>query len=345
MKILIVDYLAPIGHIGYDSYHIRLIEQCCDNVCIISKKEHIHSYYIGNAKILYLPNKYFREYKLVPRSVYNRIQDLLKLIYIKKFLKKEKFDKIIFLSYDIMSSGIIKFSEECLMINHTNVDGLNFRIKRFLTKKLPQNYKFVVLADYIKENMTRILPNKEIVVIPHGLTKKYRNNKSIHKPFGINKFIYCPITSSYDHNIFHNILSDHNVQSYLRTSGITLIIKSNTNLQEYPNTFVVNKFIDEETYCDLMLGALAVFAPYDASFNNRISGVLMECIGNNVPVISSPSSACYKYARKYANYDMLVEKPSEFINTLYNIEKMEGCSFYKNIEELDALPYWKKLLS
>lgn len=343
MKILIVDYLALIGHIGYNQHHIGILKQMCNDITYISSAKQVRLTNVDGIKKLYFPDRFFKSCSIIPRSILLRIQDLLKLIYLRKVLKKNRYDKVVFMSYDIMATGLITFKEECILIAHTNVDGLRYKLKLYLTKRLPSNYKFIALAEYIQNFMQSVLPQKDILHVPHGLTKIYRND-NYQAPFGINRFIYCPISSSCDEEIFFKIVNDERVQDYLTENDITLIIKSNSQLKSTRNCKVLTSYIDEQTYCNLMLGSIAIFAPYDTSFNNRISGVLMECIGNNIPIISCPSSACFKYAKKYTKYKMLVQTPLEFIETLNEIEELKGTQYYRSTEDFDAKPYWERLI-
>lgn len=343
MKLLLVDYLAPVGHIGFNSYHIDKLHQICDDITFVSQKKHIDDCGIKDVKTISFPDKFFKKYKGVPRSVYNRIQDIQKLLFLKRLIRKKKYDKIIFLSYDIMASGIIKFEEECLLINHANVDGLKYKIKYYLTKYLPFNYKLITLSDYIQQHVQKIFPYKEILVVPHGLTKEYKRKDSFISPFGIEKFIYCPTTSSCDEVFLMSIIKDGRIQDYLSENNIVLIIKSKIIKETYPNIKIVTSYIDMHTYSNLMNGAIAVFAPYSKSFLYRISAVLMECIGNNIPIIST-HSMCFDYFKKYANYNMVVDSPKEFLKTLIDIQNYNNKQYYFNIQELDALPYWKKIL-
>ena len=343
MKILIVDYLAHIGHIGYNQHHIEILKQMCNDITYISSAKQVRLTNVDGIKELYFPDRYFKPCSIIPRNILLRIQDLLKLVYLRRILKKDQYDKVVFMSYDIMATGFITFKEECILIAHMNVDGLKYKLKLYLTKKLPSNYKFITLAEYIQNFMQSVLPQKDIYLVPHGLTKIYKNDH-YQAPFGINRFIYCPISSSCDENIFFKIVLDEKVQDYLTENGITLIIKSNIQYESIRNCKILTSYIDEPTYCNLMLCSIAVFAPYDTTFNNRISGVLMECIGNNIPIISCPSSACFKYAKKYTNYKMLVQTPHEFIETLNEIEEMKGKQYYRSTEDFDAKPYWEGLI-
>lgn len=341
MKLLLVDYLAPIGHIGFNSYHIGIIKSLSNDVTFMSSQKHINDCDCQGIKTLSLPKSLFTCYRLIPRSIYNRVQDIFKLLYLKCHLKKNKYDKIIFLSYDIMATGLIKFKNiDIYLVNHANIDGLKHEFKRYLTIKLPFNYKLVTLAPYIQDFAKSIIKNKKILMIPHGLSKVYKATDYNELPLGLDKFIYCPANSSCNTKLLESICNNEMVHDYLKDNRITLVIKGVSFNIINANIMFITGFIDDKTYGSIMSHSMAVFAPYDSSFKYRISAILMECFANNIPVISFDSIA-YLSFKQYFNYEFEVDDAERFINVLEQIKIIDNSKYYINLNMLSPYPYWK----
>lgn len=341
MKLLVVDYLAPIGHIGFNSYHISIIKSLVDDVTFVSSQKHINDCNCHGLRTLSFPKCLFTSCRLMPRSIYNRIQDLFKLVYLKYHLGKNRYDKIIFLSYDIMATGLIKFRNiDIYLVNHANIDGLKHKVKRYLTIKLPSNYKLVTLAPYIQDFAKSIIKNKEILMIPHGLSKVYKVSDYNELPFGLEKFIYCPANSSCNTKLLESVCNNEMVHNYLKDNGITLVVKGVSFNIINPNIMFITGFIDDKTYGSIMSHSIAVFAPYDISFEYRISAILMECFANNIPVISFNSIA-YLSFKQYFNYEFEVDSAESFIDVLKQIEIIDNSKYYINLNMLSPYSYWK----
>lgn len=344
MKLLVVDYLAPIGHIGFNSYHIGMIKSFSDDVVFMSSQKHISDCNCHGLKTSSFPECFFISCKLIPRSIYNRIQDILKLLYLKCYLRRNRYDKIIFLSYDIIATGLIKFRNiDIYLVNHANIDGLKHKVKRYLTIKLPSNYKLVTLAPYIQDFTKSIIKNKEILMIPHGLSKVYKTTDYNELPFGIEKLIYCPANSSCNTQLLESICNNEMVHNYLKNNGITLIIKGVSFNIINSNIMFITGFIDDKTYSSIMSHSIAVFAPYDISFKYRISAILMECFANNIPVISFNSIA-YLSFKQYINYEFEVDGAERFVHVLKQIKTIDNSKYYINLDMLSPYSYWKMCL-
>lgn len=344
MKVLVIEYLAPRGHVGYDSFHIKSLATVCEDYKFVSSQNFINECGVNKEKSYALPKWLFPNYNSILKPILERIFGIFRLLFILLKINIKHYDVIVFLSYDIMSLFVFRVGNRVLLCNHNNTTDFFSNIKKRLHNSLPSNYEYVVLADFIQDIFKNNNPTHKVHVIPHGLTKQHKCT-SIKSPFGENNYIFCSTTSSCDKDFLYRILNSSSVEKFLTENNIDVVIKAKQNVECKMHVKTIIDYIDDKTYSSMIKNAVAVFAPYsEESFKNRVSAVLMECIASNIPIICT-NILPFSEFRRYANYNFIVNNENEFISCLKDILIISDNKFYKDINSLYPTPYWHKVLS
>lgn len=345
MKVLIVDYIAGYGHRSFNRIHINAIKSCGVDIQLISKKGFFDYLNDNSLKQSLIPSVFFRSFKAgVFAQIFARLFDILKLLVVKWVSLKSNSDFIIFLDYDILSFFTFRTNTPVALVNHFNVDDLDNKFKLNLTKKLPPHYAFVDLNTFIDNHFKQLIPGVKSVVIPHGLDHFVSNeDKSLLTPFDLEKYVFCPVSSSFNKRLLEDIFTSKKLESYLHERRMKICMKGNAvDVCKIDRIIQLPSYVDDVLYNTLLSNAFAVFLPYDDSFKYRVSGVLHECYAKNIPVICSRTESFEQY-EQYMAYDSLIHNVDDFIHTL---ESLNSCNvYYINLDTLSPVNAWKTLLS
>lgn len=343
MNILIVEYLAPIGHVGYVSYHINTLLDLGHNITFYTHDNFYKECKIPSVLFKNFPKFLYCQVNNPLKPIIERVQGIIKLLIIDLFLIFNKYDVIIFTSYDIMSFWIFRTKSPTFIVNHNNTTDFTSSIKKSLHHSISSKFTHVALAPFIQDYLKQYLRNK-VIMIPHGLTKKYHRIKEDNRSLFGGRFVYIHTTSSCNKYVLTQVLQNENLRSYLQNNKLKLVVKSYTYKSDDKNIIVLPHFIDGDMYARIMGEAMAVFAPYnDNTFHFRVSAVLMECFGSNIPIISTPSLSYSSYS-DFITYPFIVDSPESFIEAIDTISKTPSSSYYKNINQLSAKNYWEEEL-
>lgn len=344
MKILVVDYIAPIEHAGYVSYHINCLKGLGHTVTVYSHKSFIKACNVEGITSKMFPDFLHCRTNNPYKPILERIQGIIKMLYLSLFMLFKNYDTVIFTSYDIMSFWTFRTSVKTLIVNHNNLTDFNFSLKRFLHKILPAHYTYVALASFIADYLkTKV--NHSVVMIPHGVTKVYKRVPVRDRHLYKGRFIYVPTTSSCNQEFLNQLLESEIVNEYLSKTKTLLVIKSTTLQKKYENTVVIDHYIDDVEYSQVMGEAKAVLSLYnDDSFYYRVSAVLMECIGSNIPIISTKNQSYESYSTLF-NYNFIIVSPQSFIDCLKSIDNMTNEDYYKDLNDLLPADYWNFALN
>lgn len=343
MRILIIDYLAPAGHVGYNKYQIEAISALGYNCEFVSSEEHIRNCCLESVKLKPLPGWLYPKYKQKYKPILERIFGILRLLYLSLFVISNEYDEILFLSYDIMSLFVFRSKKRVMLCNHNNSSDFKSYLKCVLHKRLPKSYEYIVLADFIKGLFIRNNPSHKTHVVPHGLTKCHFSEKSC-MPADSKKYVFCSTTSSCDEKFMYEITHSDKIYNFLKNNNIDIVIKTNLNIEYPPFINIIRGFVEDTKYSSLMKNALAVLAPYsEDNFKDRISAVLMECFASNIPILCSNINSFIEY-KKFANYNIIIEDEEGFISSLSELLAIKDENYYKDLDQLDPKPYWNIIL-
>lgn len=344
MKVLVVEYIAPIEHSGYVSHHIECLKRLGHSITFYTHKKFFESCNITDIGFKFFPSVLHCRTNNPYKPILERIQGIIKLIYLDILLLFQKYDVIIFTSYDIMSFWSFKSSTKTFIVNHNNLTDFSSPIKRFLHNRLPKHYIHVALAPFIADYL-RERVKQDVIVVPHGMTKIYpRVDESERTLYG-GRYVYVPTTSSCDKRLLSSIIDSDSVHKYLYDTKTVLVIKSPTLQTSSDSIIIIRGYIDNDHYSRIMSESFAVFAPYsDSSFHYRVSAVLMECFGSNIPILSTKTQSYESYAN-LCNYDFIIDSPQSFVHCLQIIDSINDENYYKDLDSLLPSSYWNLALN
>lgn len=343
MRILIVDYLCQKGHKNYVSILLDSLVTLGHDVTFITSKDFMDYLCVDDTRINTITYK-AESFKARPR-LNNIIYQIYSLKKIEWKLREKKFDYIILTSYNIYSYFFFKRKEITFIINHDNIDRINHGYTLFLHRHLSNNNRYVVLSPYIKSYVEKILSNKKVVYVPHGVTRNLQLScDSLFAKYP--HIIFCSARSSCNEEFLGELLADKDNQEFLEKNNILLIVRTNYKY----NVNIKNvMFIDSShriadlDYDYIINHALCVYLPYAEDFRYRVSGIFYECIPNNIPVLFNETDSTVQY-EDFVTYNYVFSDPKEFKDRVSTI--LNSCSgvYYKNITLLDPKLYWKNIL-
>lgn len=269
-----------------------------------------------------------------------RLRDIRRLLWIKNNINIKSYDKVIFSSYDILSLFFFRSRYPIYLINHNNVDQFDSRIKLFLTKHLPSNFKHIALNEYMMDKLKIVLPGKIVEYVPHGYLEPTTRDKRPSCLKEGEKFIFCPVNRNYDLSLMDAVLKSEILDTYLKEMNIKLFIKKQLANDSMLSNIQVIGMLDDEEYNYMLSKAVAVLLPYGKDFRYRCSGILFECIARQTPIIATPREALKIYKDKIDIH--FFSNVNDFIGAMnYALERRPtkydiGC--YK--PDL----YWKRIL-
>lgn len=341
MRLLFVDYLSPPGHKFFNTIHINaLLEQGYD-VCLVGKEGHFKCFeQRQGVDVQSIPNWLFAS--LPFPQLMERLLEIIRLLWLLLYVKRKKYDAIIFSSYDALSLFVYRVDSKVYLINHNNVSQIDrSKVKLFLTKTLPSNYIHVALNEMMEKRLKELLPNKTTVYVPHGFIK---NEGKAQKPTYLQEgdvFIFCPVNSNYDPAFVGDLFNDKDLKEFLISHNIKLIVKRKL-LGDLIHSNVIGvdgRFSDEE-YHYMMRNSLAVVLPYSSQFKYRCSGIFFECVANDSRIISTriPDMVIYSGRVKICYFNT----PMEFIDCIKNIRSV---NVEKNpMQSNEVKSCWHKIL-
>ena len=345
MKILVVDYLCQKGHKNYIDILLRSLESLDLEITFITSRDYMD--YL-DVKLQRLNKIEYKAQSFKSRNtLYNILYQIFSLKKVEWKIRKKKFDYIIFASYNIYSYFFFRRKEPIYIINHDNIDRLvqGNVCALNLHKHLGLNSRYIVLSPYIKANLEKILPSKNILYIPHGIIQNLSKGSGSHFSQYQN-IIFCSARSSCNIDFLYNLLSDESNQRFLEQNNIFLVVRTNNKFTEACKNIIYvdsSQRIAEMDYDYIITHSMCVYLPYAEDFKYRVSGIFYECISNNIPVLFNKTDSTVQYT-DYVTYDYELIKPEEFKDKVRLFLNNKNLSYYKRTGDLDPKAYWKEIL-
>lgn len=341
MKLLLIDHLSPSGHKRFDSIHISAFLSLGYEIDVLCKhQDFLINKYSDRINVIKFPSWLFKEAPIRPLT--ERIFGLLRTIWLEFFLKRNKYDAIIFLSYDVLSLFILRVKGNVYLVNHNNISQIdNSKIKLYLTSRLPSNFTHIALSKTMKNRIIELLPGKRVEYVPHG----YSNNiDAISCPDFVKsnqKFLFCPVNSNYDVSLLRNILDSQDVRNALINVNITLFVKNNIDFHDDCISIRrISSYLTPEEYNYMLDKAIAVVLPYGKEFKYRCSGIFFECIAKDKVILSTdiPDMIAYSENAKICFFS----DAASFVKCINQIDETNSFRVFK--DKYCPTNYWKSVL-
>lgn len=304
-KVLLIDSLSPIGHVNFNNIHISALVKAGYKVeCAFPR---------GYSKLLTLPKDItIHEYD-IDKSINWRIGVLKFLRLVKKRLNLKNFDHIIHSSYDDVSLLLANYPHS-ILIDHNNLSKLHSSIRKLIFKMISCRHLHVSLSNEIKD----FLNSKKIknILIQHGLVSPFCV-ENIHN-FSKDLFtyeIFIPSAGSSDINELRKIFRDNNFITFLENNNIRITLSSKDLKSECKNIHIIERRLDNDEYINLFVNSNLIWLPYPKTFENRVSGVLMEAIANQKDVII-PNIKAFNQYRYFINNNSYYDNIDDMVSSI-----------------------------
>lgn len=339
-KILLIDYMSPKGHENFDSIHIKSLLSLGYNLTLIGREGQFDCIPHNERLIIKkLPNWCFHTFTFF-KPLFVRIQEILALIYIMCRYNPKQYDYTIFLCYDILSTFFFRTKGKVILINHNNVGQLDNKIKLILTKTYPE-YMHISLNEQMQIRLTELLPGHNVEYVPHGLVPPFINVTTSNFINNSTQILFCPVNLNFNRAAISLIFNDDTFLDYLKSKNMVLYVKSFKGLRNDRNElYIIKERVNDDDYKYLITKSLAVILPYTEEFKYRCSGIMFECVANDITVICkrNPSTSIYKDQIDMYEFDNVSQLIDCIENRIHN-----GKRAY-NKELLSPTSYWREIL-
>ena len=281
MKIALLDYLSPIGHVSLINFYIKKIGSEFDQIILNQKvKKNI----CKNKKIKYLN---------FDKGIFHKITKLYLLF---KKLKNKKISKVLLLSYEPKVLFILSFFIDLKYFNlylleHDNLSKKKFS-KLFFIKNLSKKFIYFTYSLPAKKFLINEL-KKKVYFIDHPIIEKDKPELNKTKLKKINKYktILIPTRHHLDEYSIRKTIN-----KYKKINFIILLKKSNFVKKlffEYKNVIRLENISEKD-----ISKVGAIYLPLsDSMYGLRVSAWLYRGIAFHKKVILNRNSL-YKFEKK-----------------------------------------------
>ncbi|UZO81861.1 hypothetical protein NBT05_05195 [Aquimarina sp. ERC-38] len=255
-KLIVVDFLAEIGHVKMLQNYISILSEKYDIWFISSVK---YCELINTSNYHTISNKYF-DWKSKFEFVKNQVQIIKK---VKGFIKVT--DLVFITSFENISFSIFWKHEKTFALIHNNLN--KNRVSDFFFKRIKTAISFFVFEDYIKEYLVNIVSNKTYT-LPHTLNCISENNFK-----GKSNIVFVPSATGISSSFFETVIA------FVKKNNLVLYYKDKS---EISSDYVVTKnyFLD---YYELL--KKSEFIILDCPFDYRVSGTFYEAMNFNKKIV------------------------------------------------------------
>lgn len=310
---------------------------------IVSEKNEIE-YFGDNEQIDMLELKKNIKFTKIRINKKCKLNEIMSYFYNLILIKKQKDKSIVILNGTpiivILSRYILRNRKVYVFLHGLDrvierKKVINFLFLKMLRKKC-KDYKYIVLGENIKQNLTRIIPKlkERIFSIDHPYSfSKNNKNKIFNNKIRIST---CGITA-YEkglNNIYEFI---DKIESDLEFNhiGKSAVEVQDKYLEYFPYK---NELISQEIYKKLIeeLDYILILYPIN-SYKLTASGVYFDCIKFNKPLLGLRNEYFEYMFKKYGEIGKLFDSVDEIIEYLRNDRKIlieEQEIFWENMENI-----------
>lgn len=293
-KILFIDPLSPEGHIQYNKYWLKLLDELNVEYEIVCKDGYEKEFKVNKDKIKFLvPNNYYKNKKILKKwDIFKYIKKeytILKKIY--ENINEDDYEYVIFSSFENISFYFFKKfhkKNNCIIL-HNNLRKINNFFIKYILRRLSKKNCLISLSEEIEDNLKKFGIKTKLIRHPISDLKI----KNIEE-----ELIFSPSKNSCNESLIYSLFKNEELKKIVDNSKINIYIRSQIhNFQEKAIT-MSSKYLSEEEYLELFSKSFLVLLPYQNHFENRVSNVFFEAIANNKIILASESKGL-KYFSKF----------------------------------------------
>lgn len=341
MRILFIDNISYKAHKYFNQLHIETLLELGHTLHIIGRKGHFDN--IEDDERIErsdVPEFFYNKHPESPLSI--RLRWIACLLWLRFKFRPSKYDAVLVMTYDPMAIWVYRTKKTVMLVTH---DGhyLDNKVKLFALRSTPKHYIHICINKGMERHLKELLPDREVCYVPHGL---YRPSFNFKVPSYVKegeRFLFCPINMKYEKYFVQMLMEDKTLHSYLEQNNIVFYVKQQLlgRNSTSPMIIPIDNDIPKPEYDYFMQNAFAVIIPYDKEYKYRSSGIMLECVIRDTPVLTTKLEAMAEFngkinLRMFENVNELIEGLEYFKNTpLITVDK----------KIYHPLPYWKNVFS
>lgn len=348
-RILYFDMWSVEGHLVFNDVHLKALCQLGDVYTIF--REGYHTFDYQNVyNYLDVPNSFY----VKGESYYKtriRLAGMIKWVWDK--VSKEKWDYVIFSSYDPFSLFLSRRFRNAIVIDHNTIALLDSKLHGFPFRHLSTHIKHIVFNAYMQSRLNEMGFNN-VAIVPHGFLPKkseplsVEDVRKVRQKYSLgteDKIIFLPSLSKSNVDLIGRYIYNDNFNKYLKEYGLKLITKSLVKRASMSNIIIIDDYLSQEDYNYLFLHSSCNVLFYSQDFKYRASGVLNECFANNIPCVISDNPSLKAYLPYINNSNCVFRDADELISSILSALQMDRKKYYNNLGEIqDPLNAWESVL-
>ena len=340
MKILVIDNISYKAHKYFNQLHMETLLELGHTLHLVGRKGHFDNVE-EDERITrsIVPEKFYNKRPASPLSI--RIRWIYCLLWMRFKFNPKNYDAVLIMTYDPMAIFAYRTKKPVMLVTH---DGhyLDNKFKLFALKCTPKHYIHICINKGMEKHLKELLPDRKVCYVPHGLYRPSFNFKIPSCVHDGEKFLFCPINMKYDEGFVRMLLGSDLLHNYLTENNLKLFVKKQL-LDNCPCKKVVSieNDIPKEEYDYYMQNAFAVIIPYNKEYKYRSSGIMLECVIRDTPVLTTKLEAMSEFDGK-VNLRMF-DTVEELIEGLEYFRTHDMIPVNKDVYH--PLPYWKMVFT
>jgi hypothetical protein len=332
MKITMVDFVNSPGHKNLYLKILSLLNKNFDMDVIVKKGfyNQIEKELLKGVNFIEIPFSHLDK----KGSIISRIRIIIFMILSRLRLNIAKTDLILVLGFETITFSLLKHlfpKFKTFLFHHHNLDELDNPLKKILFSTFKNQYNHLTLDKFISNNLVsffKIKPNlAHFINHPikqNTLLKRINNNKTIN---------ILSLTNSNDENLIKQLI-DLDKSGHLKEKAFIFYIKSSYINYKSNNLTVSSYYLSKDEYEKLLKDSDYSILLLPSSFNNRISGVMIDSLSYNLPIIAPNIISIKEFNIRYPSivytFNNIRDILSIELNNFRNINMVDFLNFQNN---------------
>ncbi len=343
-KLLYIDPFSVYGHINLNQVFVRKLTEIGLEVQLaVREGYHLDLGLPREMLRLAIPERFFRDGLGRLASRYYLWKTLR---HVKATIDLQEYDYVILSGYEEFSLFLSGIRRKLYLVNHGNVSGLQYPVKRCLIRRLSRHCTHIVFAPYLKERFAHF-GITDVHVEGLGLSEPYavagRRRPDILRSISgrlsgdYRDIFFSPSGSKYGSTFVGDLVADPGFQAFIERNNILFVVRDASLHSAGGNIVIVRDLLTREQYQALFTASRLICISYPESFDYRVSASLFECFSNQKACLLSDIKA-FRIFESHFNYDPFFKDIPTLINRLERFLLTSGTDGrlpFKNLESLN----------
>lgn len=258
----------------------------------------------------------------------SRINSLKIMLKAKKMDYHANYDYIFAASYETFAFGLgrllFKKPERFFIIHNNNLDSIRRKSLAMVFSSYAYKVNHLVLEQFIGLYLIDQygIKQDQITCLPHPM------NKNDAK--GVKKIYDCVgISNSNEEAIIEQIIKIEKEKKFFKLTEKKVVLRSKS--QQFDNGYltVINGYLDENEYNDYINGAKAILVLFPRTFQNRMSGTIIDALSNETRVYGTDIPVMRVFEEKYPALCKVFKEPEELVEIICTYQEKENLNEFQ----------------